>query len=321
VTVTRVRPTGGPSLSSRSCRCGWQPIRTRPIPIAYRPGSQGDDIGAVRCSRTCVPNPSMPHRRGRSSLATVADQWDHRSPRSNMHRPRQQRLDGPRTKATGAEPRIASEPIRDLPNATSTSPSTQTTTASIPFTRASSNAPVAPRGEAGRSFSVDNTRPRILTPARRGREECFLSLRPQPTWYCTRPRFLDPVLARAHGSPVSSAPNAPGAHCPTMGTPGSCATYASPLRCLSCEHDRTTERRGHPRRSRLRRGWRMCEAGALDPEFSFAGIVPATDCRPAGRGSRPGTRLAKHLNGHLKPSPAGNFGSMRNNSPALVDLL
>ena len=317
VTVTRVE-TDAPFSSSPQLPVRLQPNTNAAIPIAYRPGSQGDDIGAVRVFTDMRAEPFQAGIGGGAQLAaTVLDQWDQSSPKVDML------IVIDNSGSMAEEQKALAQNLDRLWNRIALANAdfhiAVTTTGMHPFTSGFVQCPGgAGGGEAGRFFPVDNSRPRILTPQTPDVKNVLFAN--TNVGICNYDeRFLDPVLA-ALTDPLVSATKAPGTPLPNDGNAGFLRDDARlALLAVSDADDSNDVVNPAPVSDYVRR-LAQVKRGALDL-ISFAGIVPLTDCRPQAEGI--GVRyieLAKQLNGHLEDiCQLANFGSMLDNS--LGDLL
>jgi len=318
VTVTRVETDGTPFSSSPQLPVRLQPNTNTAIPIAYRPASQGDDIGAVRVFTDMRAEPFQAGIGGGVQLAaTVLDQWDQSSPKVDML------IVIDNSGSMADEQKALAQNLDHLWNRIALANAdfhiAVTTTGMYPFTSGWSHCPGgADGGEGGRFFPVDNSRPRLLTPQTPDvKNVLFANTNVGICHYDER--FLDPVLA-ALTNPLISSTKAPGTPQQNDGNAGFLRDDARLALLAVTDADDANDVVNPAPVSDYVRRLAQVKKGALDL-ISFSGIVPLRDCRPQAEGI--GVRymeLAKQLNGHLEDiCDLANFGSMLDNS--LANLL
>src|SRR6266446_4445635 len=312
VTVTRVETDGTPFSSSPQLPVRLQPNTNAAIPIAYRPGSQGDDVGAIRVFTDMRAEPFQSGITGGAQVAaTVLDQWDQSSPKVDML------IVIDNSGSMAEEQKALAQNLDRLWNRIALANADYhlavTTTGMYPYTSGFEHCPGgAEGGEAGRFFPVDNSRPRILTPQTPDVKNVLFAN--TNVGICNYDeRFLDPVLA-ALTDPLVSATKAPGTPLPNDGNAGFLRDDARlALLAVSDADDSNDVVNPAPVSDYVRR-LAQVKRGALDL-ISFAGIVPLQSCKTAeGIGARY-MEIARQLNGHLEDiCDLGNFGTLLENS-------
>jgi hypothetical protein len=317
VTVTRVETSGAPFSSPAQLPIRVGPNTNAGIPIAYRPASQGDDVGAVRAFTDMRAEGFQSGLTGGAQIAaTVLDQWDQSTPKVDML------IVIDNSGSMAEEQKALAQNLDRLWNRIALANAdfhiAVTTTGMYPYTSGWTQCPGgASGGEGGRFFPVDNSRPRLLTPQTPDVKNVLFANTNVGTCNYDE-RFLDPVLA-ALTDPLISSTKAPGTTLPNDGNAGFLRDDARlALLAVSDADDANDVVNPAPVSEYVRRLVQV-KRGALDL-ISFAGIVPLRSCAAVeGVGTRY-IELARQLNGHLEDiCDLSNFGALLENS--LGDLL
>jgi hypothetical protein len=317
VTVTRVETVGDFFSSAAAVPIRIASNQNAPIPIAYRPNSAGDDVGAVRVFTDMRSESFQAGITGGVQVpATIVDQWDQSTPKVDMlividnsgsmaeeQKALAQNLDRlwSRIALANADYHIA-----------------VTSTGMYPYTAGWTQCPGgASGGEGGRFFPVDNSRPRLLTPQTPNvKNVLFANTNVGLCGYDER--FLDPVIT-ALTDPLISATKAPGTPWPNDGNAGFLRDDARLALLAVSDADDANDVVNPPPVADYVRRLAQVKRGALDL-ISFAGIVPLHGCASAeGIGTRY-MEIARQLHGHLEDiCDLNSFGPALENS--LGDLL
>ena len=319
VTVTDVHLTQGPFSIVAMPPLPFIVQRNQQVPVtmAYDTSTLGDDVASLLVTASTRPDPYQVGVLGGVLQAdNVVDQFDQSTPKVDML------IVIDNSGSMAEEQRALAANLDHLWNRIALANAdfhiAITTTGMQPYTSGFTQCPGgAQGGEGGRFFPIDNSRPRLLTPATPDVRGALFANTAVGTCHWDE-RFLEPAVA-ALTAPLSTSTKAPGSPWPADGNAGFLRDDARlALLAVSDADDANDEIHPRPVADYVAQ-IAATKHGALDL-VSFAGIVPLRFCSTVEGVATRYQEISQQLHGNLYDiCDLSNFGALLDN--ALSGLL
>jgi hypothetical protein len=314
VTVTDVHLTQGPFSIVGMPPLPFTVQRNQQVPVtmAYNTSTLGDDVASLLVTASTRPDPYQVGVLGGVLKADdVTDQFDQSTPKVDML------IVIDNSGSMGEEQRALAANLDHLWNRIALANAdfhiAITSSGMQPYTSGFTQCPGgAQGGEGGRFFPVDNSRPRLLTPATPDVRGALFANTAVGTCHWDE-RFLEPAVA-ALTAPLSTSTKAPGTPWPADGNAGFLRDDARlALLAVTDADDANDEVNPRPVSEYVAKIAAM-KHGALDL-VSFAGIVPLRFCSTVEGVATRFQEISQQLHGNLYDiCDLSNFGALLDNA-------